>query len=95
MADNFDIPPLYDPLTRESKDYLNNIWLTWFATFIQTLNGYLNASGISLPQLTTVERDSLVNVQNGEIVPIPNGQMIYNTTDGSAQYYKAGVWTSF
>jgi len=40
-----------------------------------------------LPQLTTAERDALP-----EIV---NGYAIYNTTLGTAQYYKAGAWVSF
>jgi hypothetical protein len=51
------------------------------------LIGYLTAGGILMPQVTTEQRDALQNVKNG--------QMIYNTTLGTAQYFKAGVWTSF
>jgi len=51
------------------------------------LISYLTQGGILLPQLTTAQRDALLNPQNG--------QMIYNTTLNSAQYLKNGVWTSF
>lgn len=37
MAINFDFPPLYDPLTKNSKDYLSNSWQSWIGTFVQTL----------------------------------------------------------
>lgn len=85
MATNFDYPPLYDPLTKKG-DFLADEFLSWFSTFMDTLTAYLTEGGIFLPQITTTQRDALQNTQNG--------QMIYNTTLNSAQYFKNGTWTS-
>lgn len=87
-----DLPPLYDPLTKPMRgnNYLSDAWRDWFATFIQTLTTYLSSNGIFLPQLSSAQRDDLENPQFG--------QMIYNTTLGTAQYYKPGspnAWVSF
>ena len=87
MSNDIDTPPLYDPVTKEDQDHLSNIWVGWFSTFYQTMISYLTSGGILLPQLTTAQRDALDSPQNG--------QMIYNTTLGSAQYFKAGAWVSF
>jgi len=87
MATDFDQFPVYDPLVDTRTGKLADIWVTAISTFYMNLIGYLTAGGIFLPQLTTAQRDKLQNVQNG--------QMIYNTTLGSAQYFKAGTWTSF
>lgn len=95
MSLDIDFPPLYDKVTKapekeQIKDmsyFMSDVYRDWLATFIQTLTTYLTSGGIFLPQLTTAQRNALQS-------PI-NGQMIYNTTIGSAQYFKAGVWTSF
>jgi len=87
MANDFDQFPLYDPLVRNDNNKMSNIWQDFMATFYMNLIAYLTSGGILLPQITTDQRDALQNVQNG--------QMIYNTTLGSAQYFKAGTWTSF
>ena len=87
MATNFDQFPLYDPLLKKGTDKMSSIWQDFMGTFYMNLIGYLTEGGMLIPQLTTAQRDELQNVQNG--------QLIYNTTLGSAQYYKAGVWTSF
>ena len=87
MSTDFDQFPTYDPLIKQGTNKMSSIWTDFMATFYMTLTGYLTSGGIFLPQLTTVQRDALINVQNG--------QMIYNTTVGSAQYFKAGTWTSF
>jgi len=93
MALDFDGPPLYDPITRiDDKSRvpplgMSDIYRDWLSTFFQTLSTYLTSGGVFLPQLTTAQRNALQN-------PI-NGQMIYNVTIGSAQYFKAGTWTSF
>lgn len=87
MPTDIDIPPLYDPITRYSNDKLSEIWVGWFATFYETLDGYLSQSGIFIPALTTDQRDALQDVQNG--------QMIYNTTLGKFQGYEAGTWKTF
>jgi len=86
MAQDFDAFPVYDKIVNEG-DKLSPVWQDSMATFFQNLIGYLTQAGILLPQVTTVQRDSFLSPQNGQI--------IYNTTIGSAQYYKAGVWTSF
>ena len=87
MATDFDQFPLYDPLVKKGTDKLSDVWVGSISTFYMNLIGYLTQGGILMPQVTTVQRDALQNVQNG--------QMIYNTTLGTAQYFKAGVWTSF
>ena len=87
MAVDIDLPPVYDGLTKLKTDYLSDIWVSYFSTLIDTLGEYLSQLGIFMPQVTTAQRDAIQNPQNG--------QMIYNTSIGSAQYYKAGVWTSF
>lgn len=88
MSNDFDEFPLYDPVTKGSKVLpMSDSWRDSLATFWQTLTSYLTQNGIMLPQLTTAQRDAIQTPQNG--------QMIYNTTLGSAQYFKAGTWTSF
>ncbi len=87
MANNLDQLPVYDPITKGNSGSLSDVWIGAFSFLIQNLTDYLTQGGILPPQLTTAERDDLQNVKNG--------QMIYNTTLGSAQYFKAGTWTSF
>lgn len=95
MSIDIDFPPIYDKITKapeedEPRDqgyFMSDIYRDWIATLVQTLSTYLTSGGIFLPQVTGAQRDALQN-------PI-NGQMIYNTTIGSAQYFKAGAWTSF
>lgn len=88
MANDFDEFPLYDPAIKsDGTNKFSDVWVSFLATFYMNLIGYLTQGGILLPQVTTTQRNALQNVQNG--------QMIYNTTVGSAQYFKAGVWTSF
>lgn len=87
MANDFDQFPLYDPIVKKGTDKLSDIWVGSISTFYMNLIGYLTQAGILMPQITTEQRDALLSVQNG--------QMIYNTTLDSAQYLKAGVWTSF
>ncbi len=87
MATDFDQFPLYDPIVKKGSNNLSDIWVGSISTFYMNLIGYLTQGGILMPQVTTIQRDQLLNVQNG--------QMIYNTTLGTAQYFKAGVWTAF
>jgi hypothetical protein len=87
MATDFDSFPVYDPIIKPGTDKMSPVWQDFMATFYMNLIGYLTQGGILVPRLTTDQRNQLQNVQNG--------QMIYNTTIGSAQYFKAGVWTSF
>lgn len=87
MANDFDQFPVYDDLIKTNTIKMSDIWVDFISTFYMNLIGYLTQGGILLPQLTSDQRDSLQSPQNG--------QMIYNTTIGSAQYFKAGSWTSF
>jgi len=87
MANDFDQFPLYDYLVKKVTDKMSSVWVDFMSTFYMNFISYLTQGGILLPQLTTAQRDALLNPQNG--------QMIYNTTLNSAQYLKNGVWTSF
>ena len=87
MANDFDQFPVYDPVVKDNSSFMSEIWIGSLTYFWQNLVGYLSQFGIFLPQLTTAQRDQIQS-------PV-NGQMIYNTTLDTAQYFKAGVWTSF
>lgn len=96
MANDIDQLPVYDPITRGNTGVLSDIWLGAFSFLIQNLSGYLTQGGILLPQLTTAQRDALQSAaQTGGLQGVRNGQMIYNTTLDTAQYFKAGAWVSF
>ena len=84
MARNFDAFPVYDPVVKAGTNNLSGVWSDFLATFIQTLQQYLTQNGIFVPQLTTVQRDTLINVSNGQI--------IYNTTTQKFQGREAGAW---
>jgi len=87
MTNHIDQLNYYDPLVENNRAKMSDAWISNFSAFIETLQGYLSEFGIFMPQLTTVQRDSIQS-------PV-NGQLIYNTDLNSAQYFKAGVWTSF
>jgi hypothetical protein len=88
MANDLDQFPLYDPIIEPGRGFrFSDSWMDAMATFYENLAGYLTQNGILLPNVTSDERDAITTPQLG--------QMIYNTTLDTAQYYKAGVWTSF
>lgn len=87
MANGIDQLNYYDPLIRGRDDKMSDVWISNMSAFIETLQGYLSEFGMFMPQITTDQRDSIQ-------APV-NGQLIYNTTLNSAQYFKNGVWTSF
>lgn len=87
MTNQIDQFPYYDPLVVNSNAKMSEVWIAQLTSFIDTLNGYLSTFGVFMPILTTAQRDSIQS-------PI-DGQLIYNTDLGTAQYRKAGVWTSF
>ena len=87
MANDFDQFPVYDDLIKDKTLKMSDIWVDFISTFFMNLIGYLTQNGILLPQVTTTQRDAIQSPQEGQI--------IYNTTIGSAQYFKAGTWTSF
>ena len=96
MANDLDQLPVYDPITKGQSGLLTEVWLGAFSFLLQNLSGYLTQGGILLPQLTTAQRDALQTVQqSGGEQGVQNGQMIYNTTLDTAQYFKAGAWVSF
>lgn len=80
MAAFFDEPPVYDGLTEKSQDLMSDLWVAWISTFGQTLAGYLSPYGVFIPQLTTVQRDSIQSPQLG--------QFIYNTTTNELQVWQ-------
>lgn len=88
MAVDIDDLPVYDPITNRDKTSgeLSGVWHNAFASLIQTLQEYLTQNGVLLPQLTTVQRDTIRNAVNGQI--------IYNTTTNTIQAYVNGAWTS-
>lgn len=87
MANDFDEFPLYDSLVKKDGIHMSDIWVSFIATFYQNLIGYLTQNGLLIPQVTTDQRKQIQTPQNG--------QMIYNTTLGTAQYFKEGSWISF
>jgi hypothetical protein len=87
MANDLDQFPIYDSLIKKDTDKMSDVWVTNLSTFHQNLTGYLSSYGVFLPSLTTAQRDAIQSPQNG--------QMIYNTTLNSAQYFKNGAWSSF
>lgn len=87
MANDFDQFPLYDPLVKEDGDHMSNVWVGAMSTFFENLVGYLSQFGVFVPQVTTDQRDTIQNPQNG--------QMIYNTTTDTFQGYQAGAWKTF
>jgi hypothetical protein len=87
MANSFDQFPVYDPLIMQGDDHMSNVWVVAMSTFFQNLIGYLTQYGIMIPQITTVQRNTIQS-------PV-NGQMIYNTTTGTFQGYQAGAWKTF
>ena len=89
MANDFDLPPLYDELTKLKPDYLSDVWVSWWSTFLDDLKSYISQYGLLPPNLTTAQRDTIQSPQNG--------QTIYNITIDSLQYYKVSTatWISY
>jgi len=89
MSNNFDDFPLYTPIIKEGTPYLSEVWVQAFATMYMNLISYLTEVGILPPQLNQDEINNLKNLQRG--------QMLYNTTADTMQYYKASsnTWISF
>lgn len=87
MANEFDEFPLYDPIIKPGTNKLSDVWVGSLSNFYQNLVAYLSQYGMLMPNLTTEQRDQIQSPRNG--------QLIYNTTLNSAQYFKNGTWTSF
>lgn len=87
MALDLDLPPIYDPLTKVTKDSINDIWLLWITSFVQSLIEYVGHYGMLMPQLTTTQRN--------EIQAPVEGQFIYNMTLLQPQIWRNGQWRTF
>jgi len=87
MSNDFDQFPLYDDLVKSGTKKMSDVWVDFMGFFYENLVSYLTSGGIIPPELTTAQRDAILNPKNG--------QTIYNTTLGTNQYFKAGVWTSY
>jgi hypothetical protein len=86
MSNDFDDFPVYDPVIKQGKSQLSDLWVGVFSTFYQTLISYLTSSGIIAPELTTLQRNALLSPKNGQI--------IYNTTLNKFQGFENGAWVN-
>jgi hypothetical protein len=78
-ARSFDEFPLKDPIAKKDGR-LSDLWVGSLSSFYQTLIYYITAFGITPPNLTTAQRNTITAPQNG--------QMIYNTTIDAPQFYQ-------
>lgn len=85
MARDLDNFPTYDPIIKDEV-YLSNVWSDFMATFVESLREYVSQTGIFVPRLTTLQRDALQNVING--------QLIYNTSTNKFQGRENGAWVN-
>jgi hypothetical protein len=86
-------PPLYSPMVNSSGK-LTSEWSKWFSTFYTTYTQFFPSQGLgnnsnytaifSLPILSTIDRDSLTNVSDGN--------MIYNSDTNQVNLYSSGSW---
>ncbi|HMG14628.1 MAG TPA: hypothetical protein VK590_04225 [Saprospiraceae bacterium] len=86
MSSSIDQFNYYDPLVKEGTYKMSEEWISQLSSFVDTLVDYLQPFGISIPILTTEERDSIQS-------PV-EGQMIYNTnsTVGPPRTAQLQVW---
>lgn len=88
MAKSFSPPPLDHKFVDEDGN-LTQEWRMFFSDMFQTNEGLASQAGVTLPTLTTTQRDaantSLTNIINQS--NIPSGLMIYNSTDNELQVY--------
>tara|TARA_R110002126_G_scaffold196770_4_gene344698 strand:- start:165 stop:467 length:303 start_codon:yes stop_codon:yes gene_type:complete len=88
VAKSFSPPPLDHKFVDEDGN-LTQEWRMFFSDMFQTNEGLASQAGVTLPTLTTTQRDaantSLTNIINQS--NIPSGLMIYNSTDNELQVY--------
>ena len=80
MANNIDQLNYYDPLIKNSQDKMSEVWIANISALIETLQGYLSQFGMFIPNITTTQRNTIQS-------PV-NGQLIYNTTDDTPEFYQ-------
>lgn len=90
MANDFDRFPTGDALVKQGTTYMSSTWNSFMESFYQNLVGYLTMNGVILPNLTTTQRDLILNIAaNASVSQSPaNGQLIYNTTVDAPQFYQ-------
>ena len=76
---NFDEPPVYDFVLKGENSTISDTWRAWYTTWYQTLTNFITQFGFFIPQLTTKQRDALVNPAGG--------QLIYNTDANVLQVF--------
>ena len=67
MANDLDIPPLYDQLIKDNKK-ISDVWMDWFSGNYENMVGYLSQNGMFVPRLTTTERDAIQTPVNGQLI---------------------------
>ena len=83
MSVDFDEFPVYDPIT-EKGDRLSGVWQASMSTFFQTLIEYLTQYGVLIPNVTTEQRNSILEPEEG--------QTITNSDRKALQVYLNGGW---
>lgn len=67
MARDFDNFPTYDIVIKDEV-YLSNLWSDFMATFVESLRGYLSASGLFVPVLTVAQKALIQTPQEGQMI---------------------------
>src|ERR1700677_3052466 len=97
MARDFDNFPTYDPIIREEK-YLSNIWASFLATFIDSLQGYLSSYGIFVPVLTVAQKALIQTPVEGQMIYVSNANTPTVPRTAQLQIWQVvagvGQWTT-
>lgn len=98
MAADFDNFPLYDPITKSNSDYMSDIWVSFLATFIQTLTGYLSQNGIFIPLLTIAQKALIQTPVEGQMIYVSNANSPTLPRTAELQIWQVvagvGQWTT-
>ena len=93
MAKNFTPPPLSEKFVDE-EGFISPVWKDWLSTIFQTNEGYATQFGMLLPQVTTDQRNGIINQDNpstyGSALDqnnLTSGLTIYNTDVDEVQTY--------
>lgn len=96
MARDFDNFPTYDPVIKE-QIYLSNIWSDFFATFVESLQGYLSQNGIFVPNLTSAQQAEIQSPVEGQMVYVSDANMPATPRTAQLQIWQVvsgvGQWT--